>query len=162
MRKVVILASVVFCAMAFAGRPADDKATFVAMYKEGAKMLEKKDYNGMAKGMTADFTETSMGHTVKREESLKGMKQFFGMFKTMKVTLDVVSCKITGNTAVVMSKAHVWGTSMPDPKTHKSSKIDARRDEKCTWVKKNGQWMMRSMVGSNEKMLIDGKPMMGG
>jgi hypothetical protein len=137
----------------------NDKAMFAAMYAQAANAFDHKDIKGLSGGMTSDFTETAMGKTMNRADSLKGLKQFIGMFATIHCKFDMKSCTVNGNTATTMDSVHLWGTTAMDKKTHKAGKLDATRDETFTWTKSKGRWWVKSIVASNEKMLLNGKPM---
>lgn len=141
----------------FAQRAPTGRAEFEAMYKFAQKALEAKDVKTLESAMTADFTETSMGRTMNRKESVAGLKQFLGMFKTIRCSFTMTSWTGAGSRATTTDKVHFWGTMIgPDKKSHK---IDATRSETMTWVKSGKRWMIKRIVAKNEKMLMDGKPM---
>jgi hypothetical protein len=142
----------------------DGRATFAAMYKRAEAMFAKKDAKGISMGMTADFTETIDGRKANKDQSAKGLQQFMGMFQTLTCKFNMKSCKVNGNTAVTKDTVHLSGpASAADPKTHKRAKIDATRDETFTWVKQGGNWMVKSITASHQKIMINGKlmPMTG-
>ena len=155
----VIVAAALIVSGAVGQGKGSDRATFETMYNQAERQFAKKDVAAITKSMTPDFTETSMGQTMNKAQAVKGLKQFLGMFTTVKCELTIKSCKVNGNTAVVTNSAHLWGMGMPDPKTKKLHKVDATRGEECTWVKVKGQWMLKHIKGSNEKMMMDGKAM---
>jgi ketosteroid isomerase-like protein len=155
----VIVAAALIVSGAVGQGKGSDRATFEKMYNQAEAQFAKKDVAAITKSMTPDFTETSMGQTMNKTQAVKGLKQFLSMFTTVKCELKIKSVKVNGNTAVVTNSAHLWGMGMPDPKTKKPHKMDATRGEECTWVKVKGQWMLKHIKGSNERMLMDGKPM---
>ncbi len=135
------------------------RAPFLLAYKQAEKFFESKDVEGLAKGVTPDFTETAGGRTLHKAESMKQLKMFLSMFDKVHCTFAMTSCTVTGNTATTTDNSHVWGTSAPNPKTHKASKIEATRKETFTWVKLGDRWLAKSLVATGEKVTVDGKPM---
>src|SRR5689334_11124363 len=86
--SLVIAAMALGMTTCFAQKGATAEKAIPPMFKQVEKLFEAKNADGIAKGMTSDFTETSMGQKVDRAKSLAGLKQFLGMFKT-------VHCKLT-------------------------------------------------------------------
>ena len=162
MKSLAAVTVLALCTVGFAQKGPKADAVIPAMFKQAEKAFEAKNTDAISKGTTADFTETSMGKTAKKAESMKGLKQFLGMFKTVHCKYTMTSLKSKGNSATTTETIHLWGDSMPDPKTHKSGKIDASRNQTCNWVLQGGHWLVKSMVATNEKMTLNGKPMMGG
>ena len=153
-------ALLVVCFAAFAQK-GDDKATFAAMYKQAEKAFETKNVKMLQGWMTPDYTEGAMGKTMNAQQAMKDLQQFFGMFKTLHMKFVVHSVKVNGNMATTTDTGHLWGdSSMVDPKSKKSHKVSASRDETMTWVKMGNRWAVKKIVATNEKMMMDGKPYM--
>jgi hypothetical protein len=161
---VAISCAALLCAGAFAQHApkakGDARATFVAIYQRAEQMFHKKDVKGLYAGMTADFTETIMGRKLNKEESMKSLQQLMGMFQTLNCKFTLKSAEMKGATTVTKDSVHISGpSSQTDPKTHKRTKIDATRDETFTWVKLGGRWMLKSIVATNQKIMLNGKAM---
>ena len=151
-------------ALSLPAHAADDAKMFRMMYKQAEKAFEMKNVAMMNSEATTDFTEQSMGKISNKKESMQGLKFFLDMFAKPRCTFNMTSVKVNGNTAVTMDHAHIWGMASPMAMKQKMrGKLDAQRDETLTWVKMRGKWMIKSMVASNEKFTMNGKPVpMGG
>lgn len=137
----------------------NENAQFVAIYKHMEALFESKNADDLYKGVAPGFTEYTMGRTVKKDQSLKGLKQFMGMFTTLHCKFTMRKCQVKGNTATTTDAAHLWGDGTMDMKTRKPHKIDATRNETFTWVKIGGKWMAQSLRASDERISVDGHPM---
>lgn len=157
MKLVSIVCVFLATTSVFAQKAPAGRAEFEAMYKFAQKAFEAKNLKPLEATLTADFTETAMGRTMNRKDSIAGLKQFLGMFKTLRCMFTMTSWTSNGARATTTDKVHFWGTMIgPDKKTHK---VDATRTETMTWVKSGKRWMIKHIEAKNEKMLMDGKPM---
>lgn len=140
------------------GQNPKTKADWQRMYSEAAKLMEKKDAKSLFSVMTPDFTMTMMGKTSGREESQKGMEQWFGMMKNIRASMTVTKVVVKGDTATITDRYRTSGTTLPDPKTKKSGKLVDAGVETATWTRVNGQWMMKKLAMVTQKMTMNGKP----
>jgi len=161
MKSVTITTAVLAIACAFGQgtKSANSQAMFAGMYKQAEMMFSTKNVQGLQSIMTPNYTETDMGRTMNGKESAAGLQQFLSMFKTLHCHFVMHSVKVSGNTAVTTDTGHMWGTStMIDSKTKKPHRLTAQRDDTMTWTMVKGHWMVSKIVGSNDKMTMDGKP----
>lgn len=133
------------------------KAEWQKMYDMAAKLFDKKDADALFSHMAPDFTIVMGKRTMKGDEARTSMKTWFGMMKELhcKMTVSTVSSK--GDTTTIVDHFHNTGT-MIDPKTHKPGKFVDTGTETATWVKVGGDWKMKRLVSSDEKMTLNGKP----
>lgn len=127
-----------------------------------AKLMKAKDMDGFSKllkpKVTSDFKHVESGRSMGFDQMVTEMKQGFKMMeKITEVSTKIISLKETGNTATCkgqhVMKAVMKGT---DKVPHTMSFVGVSTD---VYKKVNGVWKMASMTWSDQKMLMDGKPM---
>jgi ketosteroid isomerase-like protein len=136
---------------------ADDRKDIDALYSKVGKAMEAKDINGILATGTKDFTYTEAGKTMTGEQVSAQMKEQFKAVKgPMKSKLTVVSCKITGKTAMVISTDY---SEMQVPgQDGKSHKVVTTGKSKDVVVKTDKGWLMKSVNVLSSSMTMDGKP----
>lgn len=157
-RLSLILVCACLAAGAFAGGL---RSEIEATTAKICKAMMKKDMATFAKvckaGMTSDFKYIEMGKTMTFDEMFQQMKQSFATTeKVTSATSKIVSLKQTATTATCKMRHVMSGTmKSPDKKTHTFSYIGTSVD---SYRKEGGKWKMASMKWSEEKMMMDGKP----
>jgi hypothetical protein len=130
--------------------------------KQMVSAMLKKDMNAVEKilkaNLTKDFKYTEDNRTMDMKTMFEQMKMGLGsMNKITRVVAKGSNFKEKGNSGSCKATHMFEGTMMgPDKKTHK---MTMSGDTVETYVKVGGKWKMKTMVWSNSKMLMDGKPM---
>lgn len=127
----------------------------------------KKDFAAADKAMKAHFSpkatiKTSDGRTRSYQQWTTEMKAQMAMLKSVqKMEMKVGNVKVTGNKATSKETFMMVATipSMSDPK--KTSKLEVSGKSSSTYEKVNGKWLVMSSTDSEQKVLVDGKPMGG-
>lgn len=136
---------------------ADDRKDIEALYHKVEKAMMAKDVKGIMATGTKDFTYTGEGQTMTGDKVSAQMQQRFQMMQgnpTCKFT--IISCKIKGKTATVVSSDTTAMTiAMQDGKPHKIVTTGKSTD---AVVKTNKGWLMKSVTITDSKMTMDGKP----
>jgi hypothetical protein len=144
---------------------ADQTAEFkkFLMSEQGAmtKAFQTKDISWFFKTSTPDFSEVMEGKTTQKKESLAGLKQWFDMMATIKVTsAELTSANAANDKGVAMVHEKMTGTMKPQKPHGKGSVMVMESWEKESWVKVKGKWMIQKIEEVKPtKMTIDGKPM---
>lgn len=140
----------------------DTTAEFkAAMAKEKVAVetaFGKKDIGWFEKNCTSDFSYVSGKDKVDRKGALAGMKQLFGMCKTLHASMVLKSAKATnGNGIAVVEQTLVGSMRYPnDKKVHSMKSVSMIR---MTMVKKGSAWIMKKLEDVKPpQMLIDGNP----
>jgi len=155
-RAVLLTALALLSAGGLTAR-ADDKKDIKAVYVKVVNAMKAKDLKAVFATGTQDFSYTENGKTMSGDELSNMMQQQFQMIKgTPKVKMNVVSCKITGAMAeVVSTDASEMMISGEDGKTHKLVSTGKSKDE---LVKTDKGWLMKSVTILSSAMTLDGKP----
>lgn len=159
--KRIIAWGLVLC-LAGAVLAKDTTAEFkLAMAKEKIaveKAFAKKDVAWFEKNSTADFSYVSGKQKTDKKGAMAGMKQLFGMCKSLKADTKLVSAKATDGKGVAVIVQTLTGKmSFPnDKKTHSMKSVSTI---KMDMMKKGSVWLMRKLEDVKPPtMLIDGKP----
>jgi ketosteroid isomerase-like protein len=136
---------------------ADDRKEIDALYNKVASAMMAKDLNGILATGTKDFSYTEDGKTMTGEQISAQMKQQFQMVKgPIKCKMTVLSCKITGKTATVLSsETSEMQIDEQDGKPHKYTSVGKSKD---ICVKTDKGWLMKSVTVVSSTMTRDGKP----
>ena len=168
-RKLIIIFSLAVSAVALA-RPdatADFKKFLMSEGQKSMKAFADKNIKYFETMSTADFTMTERGQKMDKKSSMAGLKQWFGMMKSIKASFKLTSAKSDGKTGVATMTSTMVGWTKPTANDKKSHKMEMTGYEKQTWVKKGSSWKLKSIEEAKPgKMTMDGKPfdpsMMGG
>ena len=125
----------------------------------------KKDFAGAEKAMKSHFSpkatiKSSDGRTRSYKEWTAEMKAQMAMLKSVsKMEMKIKDVKVNGNKATSSETFMMVATipSMSDPK--KTSKLEVTGSSTSNYEKVNGKWLVVSSTDTNQKVLIDGKPM---
>ena len=159
------LVSVVFAAAVVVGSAfahdanADFKKFLTGMLPKVVKAFETKNVKFFDSISTADFTETEMGKTMNKAESMAGMSQMFKSAKTIKCSFKLDSSSVKGDTGTAMTSGRMTAIMNPTKPKGKPSTMVADMWMKETWVKDGKGWKIKHIDEAKpSKMTMDGKP----
>lgn len=159
MRKfVTIFAAVAVCASAMAF---DESADFAKYLKGFMPKLEgafaKMDVKFFEDWTTDDFTETMMGRTSTKKESMANMRMQLGMTKSMTAKFKVLSSKASKGSGISMTHGVIAMFTKPSGQDKKSHKWEMEVWEKQTWVKVGNAWKLKKLEEAKPmKLKVDG------
>lgn len=162
MRKLTaILSAVVICATAFSfDETADFKKFMTGFLPKLQKAFEKMDVKFFEDFTTDDFTETMMGRTMKKKESMDSMRAQVATTKSMSAKFKLLSASAKNGVGTSTSQGWFVMVSKPTPQDKKTHKLEMEMVEKETWVKVGKTWKLKKLEQVGQmKMKMDGKPM---
>lgn len=134
-----------------------------AWWQKGYDRLEmifnKKDLGTLHQAMAPSFTMTSMGKTENHTQAMASVKEWFAMAKSIKTMFKVNKVTRSGDTIKVWNTYTFETVSKMDPKDKTMHTMKSAGKGVDTWVWKRGQWWLLSVVNTDEKVTMDGKPM---
>jgi hypothetical protein len=138
------------------------KAQIASSDKTVDKLFLAKDMKGFATfmkaGVTSNFVYEEDGHSMSFDKMCQVMTMSFTrMQKVTQADSKTIDLLETGNTAVATTY-HAMAAVMSgsDKKNHKLTYTGTSKD---TYIKQGGKWKLSKMAWSNDKTLIDGKPL---
>src|SRR5438067_371024 len=141
MRTRNVALSALVCLIAAIGAAgASDKSDIAALYKKLEKAMIAKDVKGIMAIGTKDFSYTEAGKTLTTDKMTSQLEQQFSMVAgTPKWTNTIVSCKVKGKKATVVTTDYSeMQMSMQDGKPHTIVSSGKSTD---TLVKTAGGWL---------------------
>ncbi|MBI5706332.1 MAG: nuclear transport factor 2 family protein [Armatimonadetes bacterium] len=160
MRKLVtIFTAVAVCASAMAF---DESADFGKFLKGFMPKLEKAfakmDVKFFEDWTTDDFTETMMGRTSTKKESMANMRMQLMATKSMTAKFKVLSSKAAKGTGISMTHGVIAMFTKPTEQDKVSHKWEMEVWEKQTWAKVGNVWKLKRLEEAKPlKMKVDGK-----
>jgi hypothetical protein len=138
---------------------ADDATAKAALLKIETKMIAAMKVSDISylKGLlTDDFKVTDeKKKTYNKSQWMDITTQTLQMVKIKNVTIQMVSIRTTGTTAVLHTKSSLDGTITIKGKTQ--ALVDISSDEE-TWVKTANGWKFKKDITLSESATLDGKP----
>jgi hypothetical protein len=138
------------------------KSDIQAYNRAVSKAMMNKQFGKIEKmfkgGTTADFRYVEGGRKLTVDQMFEEIKAGLSSFPTVTMaSATVVRCKEHAKTGEATCLYTMGGKMIgPDKKTHTVMSSGTSAE---TYVKVGGTWKMKSMVWSNNKMTMDGKPM---
>ena len=126
-------------------------------YTKLSQAMMMKDVTGAMSISTPNMTYKMLDGKVLSRKEIEAMltAQFAQVERIDLVTTKIVSLKVTGSKAVVVAKNRLTASITMKGKPAKVSTEGESRD---TWIKKNGKWLIQTVVTLKERSLINGKP----
>jgi hypothetical protein len=137
----------------------DFKSFLMRTMPKVEKAFLKGDTTFFDKISTDDFTDTEMGQTMNKKQSMAQMKQGMAMMKPSVCDLKLLSCSVKGGVGMAQTMMHMVATMMPMKKGDKAHKMVMDMWENETWVKSGSGWKIQKIAQAKPmKMTMDGKP----
>lgn len=137
----------------------DFKKFLVQFFPKLEKAFAKMDAAFFDKVTTPDFTETMMGQTMTKQQSLANMKQQSQMMESCKAKFKLLSAKVVNGKGIAASKGSFVMVMKPMSQgaAKQTMTIDMQTQE--TWVRSGGTWKLQRLVEvGKSKMTMNGKP----
>jgi ketosteroid isomerase-like protein len=142
---------------------ADDKREIEEGYKKLVAAFKARSVDALKAVTTDDFTMKMPGQVLSTEETMKQIRQSFGMMSEspkFTMTIDKIAMKAksaevhsTGNMTVdIVDASGAYGKKGAK---HSTVYIETSKD---IWVKTGKGWKMKVTESLSEKMMLDGKP----
>jgi ketosteroid isomerase-like protein len=134
-----------------------NRTALADIYKTLSKALKEKDIDKITSYETEDYTSKSLsGETKNREQTNENLKQGFSIFKKISsFDEEILEAKFENDTATVVVSEKMTATlADPEGKEHTLNGLTKSRD---LWVKKGGQWKIKSSEMTEDKSTLDGK-----
>lgn len=155
---LIALAALALVTAAFADETADFKKEYMASIPKTVAAFKNKDISYFEKMSTKDFTYVAkVEGTQDKKTAMAGLKQMFGMSKSIVYKPKVLKVSAKGNSAVV-SLEETFDTviDMGDGKAHKMVAVGWADEH---FRKEGGKWMLCKIVEPKAgKSTMDGKP----
>lgn len=159
MKKLLIVSIASACAFAMAFDATSDFKKYMAEMKPKVeKAFATKDIKFFEENTTSDFTETMNGKKTTKKESMKGLKDFFAMCKSIKTSMKVMSCSVKGSSATATISSHLVAVMNPMQKGGKPMTIVMDSTEKQIFEKTGTSWKLKALEQVKVKGTLDGKP----
>lgn len=157
-------AIIILCAASLAGNAfsADGNSDFKRFMLRTIPKLERafdhKDLSFFEKISTADFTETEMGQTYTKAQSMSQMKAGNNQAKSIHAKFKLLTSSVSGNTAMAMTFGHITTVMKPHGPKDKAHRMSMDMWGKETWVRSGKSWMIQKLEEAKpSKMTMDGK-----
>ncbi|MBI5705588.1 MAG: nuclear transport factor 2 family protein [Armatimonadetes bacterium] len=154
----IALAALALSTAAFADDTAAFKKEYMASIPKTVAAFKNKDISYFEKMSTKDFTYVGkVEGTQDKKTAMAGLKQMFGMAKSVDYKPKVLKITAKGNAAVVsLEETFSSAIDMGDGKAHKMVAVGWADEH---FRKEGGKWMLAKIVETKAgKMTLDGKP----
>ena len=152
----VAISLLTLSATAYADVSAEAKKLISDNYKKMCSAINKKDVDGVAKFMTADYKDVAKRRTVNLEGWKTEMKEGMKILSNVMTGIKTKEFKSSGKDVIVtMDMTVTADIAAPDGSKHK---LSTKADTKDTWTLKDGKWKCKVSETLSEKQTVDGKP----
>lgn len=159
-RTLLILCVASLAATSLAADANSDFKRFMRrMMPQMERAFNRKDVVYLDKISTSDFTDTAMGRTMSKAESLKEMKVAYAQAKSVRAKFKILAMSASGNSGVAMTSGHVVMITKPRGGKDKSHRMVMDVWEKQTWIRSGKTWKIQKNEQTKPtKSTVDGKP----
>lgn len=154
----IALAAFALSTVAFADDTDAFKKEYMASIPKTVAAFKNKDLSYFEKMSTKDFTYVAKVEGAQdKKTAMAGLKQMFGMAKSIEYKPKVLKVSAKGGAAVVsLEETFNSVVDMGDGKAHKMVTVGWADEH---FRKENGKWMLAKIVEPKPgKMTLDGKP----